>query len=113
MPERPQQETPVVTEHTDEMVAPSQNSELNRVSPMPVATSEGGVMQKNIDKWTEEEWTPTVEKNATIKAMNEDKDRPFTLQEYVDKASVYLENKPKSGKPSHAEELEKLPVIGK
>ena len=105
--------TVVKTKPSDAVVAPSQNSELNRVSPMPVATSEGGAMQKSLDEWTEKEWTPAVEKDEKIKAMNEDEDRPFTLQEYIDKAAVYQANKPKSDTPSHVEELEQLPVIGK
>lgn len=94
-------------------VPPSQNEALQAVSPSQTATSEGGVMQKKLDTWVEKEWTPAVETNESIKAMNEDEERPFTLQEYVDKAAVYMENKPESDKPSHSQQLEELPVIGK
>lgn len=109
---QPVVESAAITKTSDATVAPSQNNELNRVSPMPVATSEGGAMQKSLDEWTEKEWTPTVEKDEKIKSMNEDEGRPFTLQEYIDKAEVYMANKPKSDTPSHAEALEQLPVIG-
>lgn len=94
-------------------VAPSQNRELDRVSPMPVAKSEGGAMQQSLDEWTKEEWTPITEQDERIKAMNQDKDRPFTIQEYVDKAMIYQANKPKSDQPSHVEQMKELPVIGK
>ncbi len=93
--------------------APSQNTELDRVSPMPIATSENGIMQQKMDTWIEEEWTPTIEKNATIKAMNEDEERPFTLQEYVDKAEEYMKNQPKSDTPLHSQTINAMPVIGK
>jgi len=106
-------ETPATVSKTPSQPSPSQNSQLNAVSPSPTATAEGGAMQKSLDTWTKEEWTPAVEQNKTIKAMNEEKERPFTLQEYVDKAGVYIDNKPKSDKPAHYEEMEKLPVIGK
>ncbi len=91
---------------------PSQNPGLQRVSPMPVAASEGGTMQESLDQWTKEEWTPITEQDEKIKAMNEDEDRPFTIQEYVDKAMIYHANKPESGEPSHNEHLDTLPVIG-
>ena len=98
---------------------PSQNPALNAVSPSVTATSEGeGIMQKKLDPWVEEEWSATVEKNSTIKELNEDEDRPFTIQEYVDKAGVYLNEKEKqkaegSQKPSHVQEMEHMPAIGK
>jgi hypothetical protein len=92
---------------------PSQNQELHRVSPMPVAASEGGAMQESLDKWTEEEWTPIVEQDEKMKKVNQDEERPFKIQEYVDKAMIYHANKPESGEPSHKEHLDTLPVIGK
>ncbi len=93
-------------------VSPSEDQALNTISPSKTAASQGGTMQKSLDEWTEKEWTPAIEQNETIKMQDEDKDRPFTLQEYVDKAGVYIENKPKSSGPSHTEKLDKLPVIG-
>ena len=95
-------------------VPPSRNAALQSVSPSKTASSKGNdAIQKNLDTWIEKEWTPTVETNESIKEMNTDKDRPFTLQEYADKAGIYMENQPESDTPSHTEELEKLPVIGK
>lgn len=41
-----------------EGVAPSQNQSLNTVSPSTTATSEGGAMQRSLDAWLKEEWTP-------------------------------------------------------
>lgn len=95
-----------------EYVTPTQNKELNSVSPTN-QTKKDGAMQKSLDTWLEKDWTPTVEKNETIKKVNEDKDRNFTLQEYVDKAGAYLKNKPKSDEPSMKEKMDKMPVIGK
>ena len=70
-------------------------------------------MQKSLDNWLQTDWTPTVEKNETIKKMDENKSRNFTIQEYVDKAGAYIKNKPASDKPSMKEQMDKLPVIGK
>lgn len=106
-------EAPTTSTKAPAKPSPSQNPQLNTVSPSATATSEGGTMQNSLDTWTKEEWTPIVEQNETIKAMNQDTNRSFTLQEYVDKAIIYHENKPKSDKPAHYEEMEKLPVIGK
>ena len=110
-------EAPEKKETTDEATlpadGPSQNPELHRVSPMPVAASEGGAMQESLDRWTKEEWTPIVEQNATMKKINQDEDRPFKIQEYVDKAMIYHANKPENNESSHKEHLDTLPVIGK
>ncbi|WP_345992415.1 hypothetical protein [Sulfurimonas sp. HSL-1716] len=95
-----------------EIVTPSQNKELNAVSPTH-QNKKDGVMQKSLDAWIEKEWTPTVDKNETIKKMDENESRNFTLQEYVDKVGAYIKNKPKSNEPSMKEKMDKLPVIGK
>lgn len=94
-----------------EYVAPTQNKVLNSVSPTNQEKKDGA-MQKSLDTWLEKEWTPTVEQNETIKKMNEDKNRNFTLQEYVDKAGAYIKNKPKSDEPSMKEKMDTMPVIG-
>ncbi|WP_345979445.1 hypothetical protein [Sulfurimonas sp. HSL3-2] len=94
-----------------EYVAPTQNKALNSVSPTNQEKKDGA-MQKSLDNWLEKEWTPTVEQNETIKKMNEDKNRNFTLQEYVDKAGAYIKNKPKSDEPSMKEKMDTMPVIG-
>jgi|FLOH01.1.fsa_nt_gi hypothetical protein len=43
----------------------------------------------------------------------EDKDRDFTLQEYVDKAAVYTKSHPADYESSNVKKLESMPVIGK
>jgi hypothetical protein len=101
-------------------VSPSENPALQSISPSPTAggaNDEHRLLQQKTNTWIEEEWTPRVETNATIREQNEDEDRPFTLQEYVDKAGVYLKEKEKeqAGKPrspSHKEQMDELPVIG-
>jgi len=103
----------------EEQPTPSQNPSLNAVSPSVTATSQSdGAMQKSLDTWTEEEWTPKTEGNSTVQEMHEDDNSSFTLQKYVDKAGVYLDEKEKeeAGKPkqpSHVEKMESMPVIGK
>ncbi|MFY9143331.1 hypothetical protein [Sulfuricurvum sp.] len=156
-------------------VTPSQNTNLQAVSPSTTAVGKGGIMQRSLDNWLKEEWNPimaseptlntkkqndgtvvttkteptkisvstqtsdgkTVEKvtNATqittttkapdgtvtttteVVPLDED-NTPFTLQKYVDKWNLYNMNKEKmkEGKPqepSHIEEINTLPVIGK
>jgi hypothetical protein len=89
--------------------SPSTNPTLDSVSP---SIKGDGQMQKNLDNWIGNEWTPAVEQNTTIKEMNQDKDRPFTLQEYVDKATIYHKNKPKSDEPPLYEEINSHSVFG-
>ena len=48
-----------------EGVAPSQNQSLNAVSPSTPATSEGGAMQRSLDAWLKEEWTPLTARTVT------------------------------------------------
>lgn len=52
-----------------EGVAPSQNSSLNAVSPSGTATSQGGVMQRSLDSWLKEEWTPLTTNVPTVKTV--------------------------------------------
>ena len=42
-------------------VTPSQNTNLQIVSPSGTAVSEGGAMQRSLDNWLKEEWTPMTE----------------------------------------------------
>ena len=113
-------------------VAPSQNSALNSITKSNAQPSKGGAMQKSLDSWFNNDWEPTVEKDKEIqkKYMQkekvvdkksgkqkevyvETKDKPFTLQEYVDKAAVYNKAHPSDYNSSHAKKVESLPVIGK
>lgn len=86
---------------------------LESISPSKPARSEGGLLQEHLDSWMDEEWTPATEQDASVKAMNEDDGRPFTLQEYVDKIDVYLDSKSDEEGASHKERMDALPVIGK
>ena len=124
---------------TDEPVAPSQNSDLNKISNSN-GKEKPGLMQKSLDSWLKNEWTPTVNKdkkvqkkylkkvniknidtnadmketsNATEEKYVENKERNFTLQEYVDKASAYMKAHPDDDKASNVKKLESMPVIGK
>jgi hypothetical protein len=115
---------------TDAPVAPSQNSDLNKISNSH-GTEKPGLMQKSLNSWLKNEWTPTVNKdkkvqkkylkkvdaeetnNDTQEKYVEDKERNFTLQEYVDKASVYMKAHPSVENASNVKKLESMPVIGK
>lgn len=120
-------------------LSPSQNSSLQAVSPSSTTTSEPGMMQRSLDSWLREEWTPltapkssastvqpksttvipqTSRANAVVDIEPNVDAQPFTLQTYVDKWKVYHEKKAKmnEGKPkeaSNSEKLESMPVIGK
>jgi hypothetical protein len=118
-----------------EGVAPSQNASLQSVSPSSTAANEGGAMQRSLDAWLKEEWTPltdtppsqngqtpssgaTATTSVEAKAPEAKDEEPFTLQKYADKWKVYHENKAKrdEGKPkeaSHVEMMSTLPVVGK
>jgi hypothetical protein len=45
---------------------PTKNSALSSVSPTS-ATKKGGLMQHSLDSWLEDDWTPTVEQDPTIR----------------------------------------------
>lgn len=97
----------------EKSVNPSQNSALNTISPSQSQNDGNGLLQKKTDTFIKEDWTPTIEQNSTIKVINEDSSRDFKLQEYVDKAEVYLDAQPDSNKTSHKEKMDKMPAIGK
>ena len=116
-------------------VTPSQNTALNSISNSNAGTKKEGAMQKSLDSWLKNDWEPTVSKDKEIqkKYMQEKKeaksktsakenqkshfvdkkDKNFTLQEYVDKASAYMRAKPNDYNSSHVKKVESLPVIGK
>ncbi|UCN00847.1 hypothetical protein LCX93_02725 [Sulfurimonas sp. SWIR-19] len=116
---------------TDALVAPSQNSDLNKISNSN-GKAKPGLMQKSLDSWLKNEWTPTVNedkkvqkkymKKVNVNATNtsndteekyvEEKERNFTLQEYVDKAAAYMKAHPNDNKDSNVKKLESMPVIG-
>ena len=119
-------------------VAPSQNKALNSISPSTTASDdhvEYRYIQKSTNEWIENEWEPLTgqEENVTkgnispsehpseeqnSKVKREEENSSFTLQHYVDKASVYMKNKKrrdvnKTKVPSHTEKINNMPVIGK
>lgn len=113
-----------------EGVSPSQNSSLHAVSPNTTSASKGGAMQRGLDSWLKEEWTPLTTapsqkegkdtQSAVIATpvIQQEDNTSFTLQKYTDKWKMYHENKEKlkEGKPkevSNVEVLENLPAIGK
>jgi len=48
-------------------VAPSQNNSLQAVSPSDTAASQGGMMQRSLDGWLKEEWSPLTDTKPTLK----------------------------------------------
>jgi len=112
-------------------IAPSKNSALNTITKSTAAKKEDGLMQKSLDSWLKNDWEPTIKKDKTIqkkymkikkstKKRDESKveyveksSETFTLQEYVDKASAYMHQKPNDYKSSNVQKIESLPVIGK
>jgi hypothetical protein len=114
------------------LISPSQNSALNAITPH--GKEKDGVMQKSLDSWLKEDWTPTVEKDEKIRdkymekieekpsqiksssdkeiTYIEKEDKPFTLQEFTDKATVYLKAQEDNSTTSHVKKLESMPVIG-
>lgn len=45
-------------------VNPSQNTNLNAVSPNSASEAKGGTMQRSLDSWLKEEWTPLSNTSA-------------------------------------------------
>jgi hypothetical protein len=64
---------------------------------------------KVLKKMSKEE----VVRQKEVKQKYKEKDRHFTLQEYVDKLSVYSSTHVTDDSKSHNKKLESMPVIGK
>ena len=128
--------------------APSSNDALNSISSSN-GKEKDGAMQRVMDDWFNNDWTPTVSadkeiqekymkvdnkttkdvkqtyirKDGSTKVVYKDgtekvhyvekDDRPFTLQEYVDKASAYRKAHPNDYEHSNVKKLESMPIIGK
>ncbi len=127
--------------------APSQNSALNSISGSKPKAKDG-YMQRTMDAWFKNDWTPTVsndkdiqkkymkaqtnksgvkqtyiKKDGSTKVVYNDgkeeihyaekDDKPFTLQEYVDKAAAYRKAHPNDYEHSNVKKLESMPIIGK
>jgi len=131
---------------------PSQNKALNSVAG--IKEKKAGAMQKALNNWLKNEWSPftsdsvaptadtkvkvvpnqdgsaklvKIETGEVLKEMTKEEvkfqqevkskyqkeDRPFTLQEYVDKMSVYNKSHIGDDTNSLVKKMESLPVIGK
>ena len=90
---------------------PSQNKALNEISGKEQSKN-GGYMQHALDNWLKSDWTPSVEKDESIKKKNEDQSRDFTLQEYADKIAAYNKEHNSSDAESHKNKISSMPVIG-
>ena len=113
--------------HPEEEIQPSQNQVLNSISKSSAKTDKGS-MQNTLDNWLAQEWTPTISQNKDIQKkymkkvidektgkekLVEDKNRNFTLQEFVDKRVAYNKVHPTDENGSNVHKLELMPVIGK
>jgi hypothetical protein len=112
-------------------VSPSQNRALQSFSPSKTASDdhkEYRFIQKSTNEWIKNEWEPLTEGNNTITKSNknynsvtqdpalEGANSSTNLQQYVDKAGLFIENKEirdanKTKVPSHTEKISKLPGI--
>ena len=91
---------------------PSQNEALNSVAGN-TKNKEDGFMQKALDSWLENEWTPATQKNEEIKKIDKDENRNFTLQEYINKMELYNKDKNSTQTDeSHIKRIDSMPVIG-
>lgn len=107
----------------------SSHNDMNKISP-DRADAKPGYMQNSLDAFLKDDWEPTVTKDKEIQkkymkkkeeektqssqeTYEEDKDRAFTLQEYVDKAVAYSKAKPNDYNSSNTKKLDVMPVIGK
>lgn len=113
------------SQHTTDVPANDPNSPV--ISPKHT-TDRPGYMQKIMDNFLENDWSPTLSKDKEIQKKymkkrdnmeegseelyEEDKKRAFTLQEYLDKATAYSEARPSDYNSSNSKKLNKMPVIG-
>jgi len=92
------------------------NSGMDSVSPT-IKKNDDGFMQNLYDDFIKSDWEPTISKNEEIKEKYMKKDEnhtnSFTLQEYVDKATAYANEKTYDENSSNVHKLEQMPVIGK
>jgi hypothetical protein len=114
---------------TSQNISPTNNSALDKVSNSSIKTK-NGTLQTLLDDFLKNEWIPSFSKdkkiqtkymeevemkesNGTIsKKYVEKKDKPFTLQEYVDKREAYIKAHPSDYNRSNVHKLEMMPVIG-
>jgi len=98
---------------TPQNISPSQNDALNKISNSNVK-KENGSLQSLLDNFLQNEWIPTLNRDKEIREKYIQKeDKPFSLQEYVDKRAVYIKAHPSDHNKSNVHKLEMMPVIGK
>ena len=85
-----------------------QKKYMKKVSKPSTTTSENDTEIKKV-KVKEK----VSKKTVSTSKYEEDTSRNFTLQEYVDKASVYNKAHPSDYKNSNVKRLDSMPVIGK
>ena len=95
----------------DSTLSPSQNTELNVVSESQ--SHKEGYMQEHLDRWLKNEWEPTVKSVDKKYKKKKQKNKSFSIQEYVDKAILYHKKHPLDENASYYNKLNHLPVIGK
>jgi hypothetical protein len=99
----------------------SYNARVNTsavMSASEVATDEEkGWMQRNLDEWFKSEWIPFLNDEDNKAIFDRDPNKEFTLQEFVDKWSLYNKQKAEREKglppkPSLSRDMQSMPVIG-
>lgn len=69
-------------------VTPSQNSNLQAISPSTTAASQGGAMQRSLDSWLKEEWNPRMASEPTENTKKESDGTVVTTKTEPTKISV-------------------------
>ncbi|HEX5329975.1 hypothetical protein [Sulfuricurvum sp.] len=69
-------------------VTPSQNTNLQAISPSGTASSEGGAMQRSLDRWLKEEWNPLMASQATENTKQQSDGTVVTTKTEPTKMSV-------------------------
>jgi hypothetical protein len=69
-------------------VTPSQNTNLQAISPSTTAAREGGVMQRSLDNWLKEEWNPLMATESTEKVKQQNDGTVVTTKTEPTKMSV-------------------------
>jgi len=69
-------------------VTPSQNTNLQAVSPSTTAASEGGIMQRSLDSWLKEEWNPMMASEPTVNTKQQSDGTVITTKTEPTKMSV-------------------------
>lgn len=127
---------------TQSSPTPSQNGALNKISKSSAEKKRNGWMQRHMDSWLKNDWEKNTqgfeekkseevlqtdsaeetrakvpsklqERQRSHVSKKKEQDSGFSLQHFVDKAAYYMNHEEKSTTPSHAKQLEKMPVIGK